>query len=133
MTANPLTAAATTGAPSANGSTTPANQNSILGQNDFLKLMVAQLQAQNPLEPGNSNEYINELAQLTQVEQTTNLANASELSGAVQLIGHKVSYNSPSGVSATGTVQSVQSSSSGTTVTVEGVPGITLTSITEVE
>ena len=70
---------------------------------------------------------------LTQVEQTTNLANASELSGAVQLIGHKVSYNSPSGVSATGKVESVQSSSSGTTVTVEGVGGITLSSITEVE
>ena len=42
--------------------------------------MIAQLQAQNPLEPGNSNEYVNELAQFTQVEQTTNLANASELS-----------------------------------------------------
>ncbi len=95
--------------------------------------MVAQLQAQNPLEPGNSNEFVNELAQLTQVEQTTNLANASELSGAVQLIGHKVSYDSPSGASATGKVESVQSSSSGTTVTVEGVTGITLASITEVE
>jgi hypothetical protein len=71
--------------------------------------MVAQLQAQNPLEPGNSNEYINELAQLTQVEQTTNLANANELSSAVGLIGHKVSYNNPSGVGATGIVQSVQS------------------------
>ena len=95
--------------------------------------MVAQLQAQNPLEPGNGDEFVNELAQLTQVEQTTNLANASEFSGAVQLIGHKVSSNSPSGVSAIGTVQSVQSSSSGTTVTVEGVTGITLSSITEVE
>ncbi len=59
--------------------------------------MVAQLQAQNPLEPGNSNEFVNELAQLTQVEQTTNLANASELSSAVQLIGHKVAYNSAVG------------------------------------
>ncbi|MGP0102132.1 MAG: flagellar hook assembly protein FlgD [Solirubrobacteraceae bacterium] len=139
MTATPPTAPAATGAPPAGGASTPAsssqgnNPNSILGQNDFLKLMVAQLQAQNPLEPGNSNEFVNELAQLTQVEQTTNLANASELSGAVQLIGHKVSYNSPSGVSATGTVESVQSSSSGTSVTVEGIAGITLASITEVE
>jgi flagellar basal-body rod modification protein FlgD len=137
MTANPLTAApaATTPAATPGGSSgTPAsNPNSILGQNDFLKLMVAQLQAQNPLEPGNSNEYINELAQLTQVEQTTNLANANELSSAVGLIGHKVSYSNPSGAGATGIVQSVQSSASGTTVTVEGVPGITLSAITEVE
>ncbi len=94
--------------------------------------MIAQLQAQNPLEPGNSNEFINELAQLTQVEQTTNLANSSELSSAVQLIGRAVTYNNASGAAATGTVESVQSSASGTSVTVEGVPGVTLSSITEV-
>ena len=105
----------------------------MLGQNDFLKLMVAQLQAQNPLEPGNSNEYINELAQFTQVEQMTNLANANELSGAVQLIGHTVSYNGAAGELTTGTVQSVQSNSSGTTVTVEGVAGVKLAAITEVD
>jgi flagellar basal-body rod modification protein FlgD len=112
---------------------TPENPNGILGQNEFLKLMIAQLQAQNPLEPGNSNEFVNELAQLTQTEQTTDLANATELSSAVQLIGHEVSYNSASGVGATGIVQSVQSDASGTTVTVEGVAGITLSSITEIE
>ncbi len=136
MTAIPLTAAhdasaAAAGAASA-ASTAPENPNGILGQNDFLKLMVAQLEAQNPLEPGNSNEFVNELAQLTQTEQTTNLANATELSSAVQLIGRTVSYNSTSGVAATGIVQSVQSDASGTTVTVEGVAGITLSSITEV-
>jgi flagellar basal-body rod modification protein FlgD len=130
MTTTPLATAgaATSGA----AAKTPENPSSILGQNDFLKLMVAQLQAQNPLEPGNSNEFVNELAQLTQVEQTTNLANASELSGAVQLIGRTVTYNNASGAAATGTVESVQSAASGTSVTVEGVPGVTLSSITEV-
>jgi flagellar basal-body rod modification protein FlgD len=131
MTTTPLaTAAAATGGAAA--AKTPENPSSILGQNDFLKLMVAQLQAQNPLEPGNSNEFVNELAQLTQVEQTTNLANSSELSSAVQLIGRSVTYNDASGSAATGTVESVQSSASGTSVTVEGVPGVTLSSITEV-
>ncbi len=133
LTATPAAAPAESSSPTTGGASASGTSNGILGENDFLKLMVAQLQAQNPLEPGNSNEFVNELAQLTQIEQTTNLANASELSGAVQLIGHKVAYNSPSGASATGTVQSVQSSSSGTTVTVEGVTGITLASITEVE
>jgi flagellar basal-body rod modification protein FlgD len=126
---SPITTAASAGASKSSAS---GNPTSILGQNDFLKLMVAQLKAQNPLEPGNANEFVNELAQLTQVEQTTNLANASELSGAVQLIGRTVSYNNPTGVPASGIVQSVQSSASGTTVTVEGVPGVTLASITNV-
>jgi flagellar basal-body rod modification protein FlgD len=125
-------AASSPAAPPAAAGSKSENPNGVLGQNDFLKLMVAQLQAQNPLEPGNSNEFVNELAMMTQTEQTTNLANASELSGAVQLIGHKVSYDNATGAAATGTVESVQSDASGTTVTVEGVPGVKLTAITEV-
>ncbi|HTW40789.1 MAG TPA: flagellar hook capping FlgD N-terminal domain-containing protein [Solirubrobacteraceae bacterium] len=123
---------ATSGA-SAAPSTTPENPDGVLSQNDFLQLMVAQLQAQNPLEPGNPNEFVNETAEMTQVEQITNLANSSELSNAVQMIGHKVTFNGASGESETGTVQSVQSSSSGVTLTVEGVSGVKLTAVTEVE
>ena len=137
MTANPLTTANAASATSATttpaAGATPTNPSGMLGQNDFLKLMIAQLQAQNPLEPGNSNEYINELAQFTQVEQMTNMASANELSGAVQLIGRKVSYNGTAGALETGTVESVQSTATGTTVTVEGTSGVTLSSITDVE
>jgi flagellar basal-body rod modification protein FlgD len=135
MTTIASTATATQAAAPASSSSaaTPENPDGVLGQNDFLKLMVAQLQAQNPLEPGNSNEYLNEIAQFTQVEQMTNLASSNELSGAVQLIGHTVSYDSASGVPAKGIVQSVQSDADGTTVTIEGVPGVKLASITEVE
>ena len=112
----------------------PENPNSVLGQNDFLKLMIAQLQAQNPLEPANGNEYVTELAQFTQLEQTTNLASASELSSAVQLIGHTVSYSDPStGTAATGKVESVQSTTSGPTLTIEGVPGVKIASVSEVK
>ena len=132
MTTSPIVAAATPSTGAGSGAA-PENANGVLGQNEFLKLMVAQLEAQNPLEPGNSNEFINELAQFTQVEQITNLANANELSSAVGLIGHKVAYNNSSGEAASGTVQSVQSDASGTTVTVEGVAGVKLSSITEVE
>ena len=134
MTSNSIEgarAASVAGAQASAGAV-PNNPIGILGQNDFLKLMIAQLQAQNPLQPGNTNEFIGELAQFTQVEQTTNLANANELSGAVQLIGRTVSYADHSGATATGVVQSVQSTASGTTVTVEGVPGVKLASITEV-
>jgi flagellar basal-body rod modification protein FlgD len=134
MTASPLTTTSIgAGTPASGAASAPENPNGVLGQNDFLKLMVAQLQAQNPLEPGNPNEFINEIAQMTQVEQVTNLANAGELSGAVPMIGHRVSYNDASGELATGIVQSVQSSDSGTTLTVEGVPGVKLTSVIEIE
>ena len=68
---SPIAASAATATAAA---TTPEGTNSVLGQNDFLKLMIAQLQAQNPLQPSNTNEFLSELAQITQVEQTTNLA-----------------------------------------------------------
>lgn len=132
MSTTPLAATSATSSAPPESSSSPSNPSSMLGQNDFLKLMIAQLQAQNPLEPGNSNEYVSELAQFTQVEQTTNLASSSELSSAVQLIGRSVTYDAASGAATTGTVQSVQSSASGTTITVEGVPGVKLTAITEV-
>jgi flagellar basal-body rod modification protein FlgD len=117
----------------ANQPEAPSNPAGMLGQNDFLKLMIAQLQAQDPLNPGNTNEYVSELAQFTEVEQTTNLANANELSSAVQMIGHTVDYSSSSGGSGSGKVTSVQSSSSGVTVTIEGVSGVALSAITEVK
>jgi flagellar basal-body rod modification protein FlgD len=124
----------TTNASERSGGTESASgTNALLGQNDFLKLMIAQLQAQNPLEPGNSNEFLNELAQMTQVEQITNLASSSELASAVQMIGKTVTYNTSAGETASGVVQSAQSSASGVTVTVEGVAGIALTGITDVE
>ncbi len=120
-------------APAAAGSgATPTNPKGELGQEGFLKLMVAQLQEQNPMEPGNSNEYINELATFTQLEQITNLASTSELSGAVQLIGHEVSYTNSQGKLETGTVEGVQRSGSGITVTIGGQTGIEMTKVTQV-
>jgi flagellar basal-body rod modification protein FlgD len=130
MTTTPATAVPGS-SPAASGQAS-SGTNGILGQNDFLKLMIAQLQAQNPLEPGNTNEFLNELAQITQVEQMTNLATSNQLSSAVNLIGHNVSYT-VNGELKTGTVQSAQSSASGVTVTVSGETGIKLTAITQVE
>jgi flagellar basal-body rod modification protein FlgD len=132
MTTPVATAAAASGSAAATSEAT-TNPDGVLGQNDFLKLMIAQLQAQNPLEPGNTNEFLSELAQITQVEQTTDLANANELSGAVQMIGHDVTYTTSGGEAVTGKVQSVQSTASGVTVTVEGNSGIALSAITNVE
>jgi flagellar basal-body rod modification protein FlgD len=125
---------------SSGASATPENPNGELGKNDFLQLMVAQLQAQNPLEPTNDTEYISELAQFSQLEQTTNIAQTSsqsagaqEVAQAVALIGHTVSYTDPTtGAATQGTVQNVEISSTGATLTVEGITGIEPSSITEV-
>ena len=134
MTTTPTAVAAAAEASGAGQSSSGvSNPKGTLGQNDFLKLMIAQLQAQNPMDPANTNEFMGELAQFTQVEQLTNLAQANELSSAVSLIGRTVVYSSSNGTRGTGQVTSAQSTASGTTVTVEGVDGIALTAITEVK
>ncbi len=44
-----------------------------LGKNEFMKLLVAQMNNQNPLEPQDNTEFIAQLAQFSQVEGVENL------------------------------------------------------------
>jgi len=54
--------------------------NGTLGKDDFLQLLVAQLQAQNPLKPMDSTEFTAQLAQFSSLEQLQNIdANLSNL------------------------------------------------------
>ena len=75
-------------------------QNKELGKNEFLNLLVAQLNNQNPLEPQGNGEFIAQLAQFSQVEgiEKLNTSMGSMLSSfqssqalqASSLVGRKV-------------------------------------------
>jgi flagellar basal-body rod modification protein FlgD len=137
-----MTTTASTAATAAAGAAAPepVNPKGELGKNDFLKLMIAQLQAQNPLEPTKSTEYVSQLAQFSALEQTTNIAQAGaqsavaqRISQAVGLIGHTVSYvDHAGGGIASGVVQSAEITSTGATLTIAGTAGIELSGVTEV-
>jgi flagellar basal-body rod modification protein FlgD len=69
------------------------------GKEDFLKLFVAQLKAQNPLNPQEGHEFIAQLAQFTSLEQLTNLNTSfsdmlkyQQLLEGGELIGRNASY-----------------------------------------
>lgn len=47
-----------------------------MNKDDFLKMFIAQLQNQDPLNPQDPTEFLGQLAQLTQVEQAYNTATA---------------------------------------------------------
>lgn len=77
-----------------------SNSSKELGKNQFLELLVAQLNNQNPLEPQGNGEFIAQLAQFSQVEgiEKLNSSMGSLLSGyqssqalqASSLVGRKV-------------------------------------------
>jgi flagellar basal-body rod modification protein FlgD len=83
----------------ATGGTNPAlPTQSLSGTDDFMTLLVAQLQAQDPLDPMDSSEFMTQLAQLQSVAELTEikglLADAS-MGDAVRLIGRTVEWVDP--------------------------------------
>lgn len=52
---------------------TPAPQTGELGKDDFLKLLVTQLQNQDPLKPTDNDSFIMESAAFSQVQELTQL------------------------------------------------------------
>lgn len=79
---------------------TTTSKSSALGQEQFLTLLVAQLQNQDPLNPADATEFTAQLAQYSQLEQLFNLNDAmdqltaaqtkSERLNALSLIGQDV-------------------------------------------
>lgn len=111
-----------------------SQSSSSLDKDAFLKLLAAQAKTQDPMNPSDSTQQIAQLAQFSSLEQMLNVSNATQQSQAVQMIGHKVTYsNATTGQTITGTVESVTMSSSGPTLKVDGVSGITLKSVGVVE
>jgi flagellar basal-body rod modification protein FlgD len=129
-TIDPTTASAATGS-STSGSTT-TNPGLNVNETQFLQLMVTQLQDQDPLNASDPTDFVSQVAQMTSVEQETNTATNTQNSEYFSLLGHTVTYNQSNGQTGTGTVQQVTLGSSGATLTVGGVDGITASSVTSV-
>ncbi|HET7047108.1 MAG TPA: flagellar hook capping FlgD N-terminal domain-containing protein [Solirubrobacteraceae bacterium] len=138
-TVTPTTATGTTTQSSSTTNTSATS--SLLGKDQFLQLMMAELKNQNPMSPNSSDptQYVTELAQFTALEQQTNTAQstaqsaqANQATQALALLGHTVSYIDPSGNSGTGVVQKVDFATSGPTLTVNGDSGIQPSGVSEV-
>ena len=109
----------TNGASNQTDPTATSASNPLANEETFLKLLVSQLQNQDPLNPTDSTEYMSQIAQFSSVEQGINtnakldqlLVNSS-ISQASTMVGHTIL--SADG-SAAGIIASVEIADTGTT------------------
>jgi flagellar basal-body rod modification protein FlgD len=91
------------------GSPSRTDTGGVLGKDDFLKLFVTQLSHQDPMSPTEDKEFMGQMAQFSQLEQTTNMATALEKisfagqsSHAMSMIGRTVEWAKEDGTSGSG-------------------------------
>ena len=135
MPIDPLTNSTTTTA--AAGSKKEAG---ILGKDDFLKLLVAQLKNQDPSNAQDMEGMTQQMTQFSMLEQLTNLSDATETSNislarthAVELLGKTVSYRDKDGSIKEGVVGHVDTAASAPKLTVGGTSGLLLADIVSVK
>jgi flagellar basal-body rod modification protein FlgD len=125
MTIMPL-GGAVPGADAGTASTAASLPTDQLGRDTFLKLMVAQLRNQDPMNPQDSAEFLAQTAQFTSLEkldavaeQTSQALAAQMAFGASTLAGRSVSYLADDGVTElSGTVDTVRFTATGPVLSV---------------
>jgi len=127
-----------TPATSASSSTTGTSSTDQMNKDMFLKLMVAQLKNQDPMNPTDSSQFLAQTAQFTSLEkltsmadQTTQALNAQMAFGASGLVGRTVTYTDQDGAEQTGAVDSVRFTASGPVLGVGG-SDVSLNSVVKV-
>ena len=119
----------------AKATTTPAKE---LGQDAFLKLLVAQLKYQDPSNPADGTQFLAQTAQFTQVEklgqlaqEQQNLLKTQQMINASGMVGRTITYPGPDGADVTGVVSSATFTGSTPTLRV-GNTDVPLSSVKEV-
>lgn len=110
-------------------------QQSSLSQTEFLKILLAQLQFQDPLKPMDNEQFLAQMAQfsaLAQAQQTNDktdtLLSIQSASQSIGLIGKTVEVQTSSGAQV-GTVSSLSFSSGQPVLTISGSSGELITGI----
>ncbi len=91
-----------------------------LGQDAFMRLLIAQMQHQDPTAPADSTQMMTQMAQFSSVEnltgvnkKLTGIGSGQEFSSAVALIGRTVDYTDAGGRAVSGTVDGVEQDAHG--------------------
>lgn len=105
--------------------TTRTTGNSTLGKDEFLKILMAQLQNQDPTNPMKDNEFIAQMAQFSSLEQMTNLTKAFEKFAEAQEQTQMIEYSNFVGKQVKWHELTDKNDSNGKPITNEGTGSIT--------
>lgn len=72
---------------------TDSKSSNDLDKDAFLQLLVTQMKYQDPMNPGDSTEYMSQLAQYSSLEATMNIGDAIDKSNGLNLVGQYVIMN----------------------------------------
>ena len=85
-----------------------SDTNNALGNDEFLTLLVAQLENQNPLDPADTEQFTDQLAQFSQVEQLINVNDKlDEMKESAEASENNIDANSYVGKTVSATVTSM--------------------------
>jgi flagellar basal-body rod modification protein FlgD len=136
------TSSSTTGTTTSSSSTTTKGG---LGKDDFLKLLVAQLKYQNPLQPTDPSTFMAQTAQFSMVEKleqmatdTTNLLTEQRWTSATSMLGKTITWTTTddagNSTTKTGVVTGAKAGTGTTAPTLlvgdKEVPSTSVTSVT---
>lgn len=114
----------------------PPAASSRLNMQDFLKVLLTQLNYQDPMKPVDNQQFMAQMAQFTSLEQTQQLNNkidqlisTQSALQSVGLIGRTVDVTSASGT-VSGIVRSLSLNGTTPQLTVQGTTGETMSGIT---
>jgi flagellar basal-body rod modification protein FlgD len=99
-----------------------ANPSQTLNQNDFLKLLVSQIQYQDPMNPKSDTDMAAQMAQFTSLQQASQSTSSLAMMQANSLVGTTVGITIDSKHSTSGVVQGVTVSNGIPQIMVGGNP-----------
>ncbi|MEM8694738.1 MAG: flagellar hook capping FlgD N-terminal domain-containing protein [Pseudomonadota bacterium] len=123
----------------------PAQQSAFgLDFQSLLQIILSQLTFQDPLKPAENFEFVSQLAQFSQLqqsqvlnEQITNLLAAQSATQATGLLGQTVDVAAGGGVLLSGTVEAISFAGSGPSLTIttpdgQSIPNISIANVTQI-
>jgi len=111
---------------SPSGGSTPTAPSPVTEQ-DFLQLLTAELQNQDPLQPVSGTQFLTQLAQFTELSAVTALQQQEAIVDGAALIGKTIANGQGQGVVQSAAVQNGQ-----VTLQVQGLGAVPLSAVTQV-